>query len=293
MSQHFQHFLRKWYLTPRGQMLFKQESRLVDDAICNLFGYYLVQLGCSASCSWVERSRVSNKIILDAHLDAELVSRWRAELSQSSQKKSMVYWAKTDLNYLPLRKDSVDVMLLPHTLETVRDPYYLLRQVDTHLVAEGHVVLTGFNPLACATLKSKLGKEGAHFRDAKLVNSGRVVEWLQVLGYEIEQVTFSTISCFSGTTERETMTGWRLLERTEKLLSRIGFRFGNVYCIVARKRVDSPKMVGATWQKTPWLNPLTKGNQVVSSQTSKKLNQPTPQGQSLDKEGKKEVPCRS
>lgn len=289
MNQGFQQFLQKWYLTPQGQALYKQESRLIESAIGNLFGYYLIQLGCSANHAWIKDSRVSHKLILDGQLDKTLLSKWRAEQSRVDQNRSGIYWVEADLNYLPLRKDSVDVMLLPHTLETVSDPYYLLRQVDLHLVAEGHVVLTGFNPLACATIRSKFCKEGAHFRAAKLVHSSRVVEWLRVLGYEIEQVTFSTISCFSGTTDDSTLTGWRLLERTEKLLSRVGLRFGNVYCIVARKRIDSPKLVGAIWKKTSWLNNLAKGSRVVSNKTSKKVNKSVSQTKS---QIKKEPTCR-
>lgn len=274
MNQGFQQFLQKWYRTPKGQKLFNQESRLVEKAISNLFGYYLVQLGCSENHGWMEFSRVSNKLILDDHIQPETAAKWQQQLSEKSnddQTKTHVHWVKADLDYLPLRKESIDVMVLPHTLETVSDPYYLLRQVDTNLMPEGHIVLTGFNPLACALLKARLSKDGRSFREANLVRSSRVIEWLNVLGYEVEQVRFSTISCFTGTTDRDSISGWRLLERTEQSLSRMGVQFGNVYCIVARKRVDSPKMVGAAWKKTPWLN-IAKGRQVVSNRNSKSIH---------------------
>ena len=268
MNQGFQQFLQTWYQTPRGQTLFKQESLLVDSALTNLFGYYLVQLGCSAVHEWMHSSRVSNKMILDDQIDDKIMAAWLSESQQKVKEKTQFHWVKADLDYLPIQKESADVVVLPHTLETVSDPYYLLRQVDTILVPEGHIVLTGFNPLACGILKTKLSKEGEIFRKVNLARSSRVIEWLNVLGYEIEKVEFSTISCFSGTTTRETLTGWRLLERAEEALSRVGIQFGNVYCIVARKRVDSPKMVGAKWKKAPWLN-LAKGSQVVSNRSTK------------------------
>ncbi|MBN2865838.1 MAG: methyltransferase domain-containing protein [Thiotrichales bacterium] len=274
MNQGFQQFLQKWYQTPKGQKLLNQESRLVEKAISNLFGYYLVQLGGAENHAWMDFSRVSNKLILDDYIDPQTIAEWknkRAQSVQESHKHNDPYWVKAELDYLPFRKDSVDVMVLPHTLETVSDPYYLLRQVDTNLMPEGHIVLTGFNPLACAILKAQLSKDGKSFREANLVRSSRVTEWLKVLGYEIEQVRFSTISCFTGTTDSDSVTGWRLLERTEKSLSRMGVEFGNVYCIVARKRVDSPKLVGAAWKKAPWLN-LAKGNQVVSNRNSKSVH---------------------
>ena len=274
MNQGFQQFLQKWYRTPKGQKLFNQESRLVEKAISNLFGYYLVQLGFSENHDWMEFSRVSNKLILDDHIETETAEKWQQQLSEKSkddQTKTYVHWVKADLDYLPLRKESIDVMVLPHTLETVSDPYYLLRQVDTNLMPEGHIVLTGFNPLACALMKARFSKDGRSFREANLVRSSRVIEWLNVLGYEVEQVRFSTISCFTGTTDRDSISGWRLLERTERSLSRMGVQFGNVYCIVARKRVDSPKMVGFTWKKRPWLS-IAKGSRVISNRNSKSVH---------------------
>ena len=271
MNQGFQQFLQTWYKTPRGQKLFRQESALVEPAIKNLFGYYLVQLGCSAVHEWMHSSRVSNKLILDDTINARVRTIWQSEIDQINASTSSVQWVKADLNYLPLANESTDVVVLPHTLETVSDPYHLLRQVDTVLVPEGHIVLTGFNPLACGVLKSKIGKEGAFFRKANLTRSSRVIEWLTVLGYEIEKVEFSTISCFSGTTDQGSIAGWRLLEKTERLLSRMGMKFGNVYCIVARKHVDAPKWVGAKWKKAPWLG-LAKGNQVVSGRLSSKFH---------------------
>ncbi|MEA3404575.1 MAG: methyltransferase domain-containing protein [Pseudomonadota bacterium] len=269
MNQGFQKFLQTWYQTPKGQLLFKQESQLVKKAITNLFGYYLVQLGCTASHEWLLASRVSNKLVLDDVLDVKMMVNWQLEINKENHEAAPIHWVKTDLDYLPIGTESADVMLLPHTLETVQDPYYLLRQVDTMLVPEGHIVLTGFNPLACGVMKSKLGKDGQLFRNANLVRASRVTEWLTVLGYDIEYVEFSTISCYSGTTSGHSFSGWRLLERIETKLNRMGLQFGNVYCIVARKRVDAPTMVGLTWKKARWLG-LVKGRQVVSNSVSKK-----------------------
>jgi len=271
MNQGFQKFLQSWYQTPKGQLLFQQESQLVKNAISNLFGYYLIQLGCTASHEWLHASRVSNKLVLDDVLDAKMMTNWQWEVAKKQHKVSSIHWVKTDLDYLPIRAESADVMVLPHTLETVQDPYYLLRQVDAMLIPEGHIVLTGFNPLACAVMKSKLGKDGAIFRNANLVRSSRLVEWLTVLGYDIEQVEFSTISCYSGTTSGHSFSGWRLLERIETGLNRMGLKFGNVYCIVARKRVDAPTMVGLNWKKARWLG-VVKGRQVVSNRLSKKIS---------------------
>ncbi|MDG6772803.1 methyltransferase domain-containing protein [Thiomicrorhabdus sp. ZW0627] len=269
MNQGFQRFLKQWYRTSSGHQLYKQEHHLIQRAVTNLFGYFFVQLGCTAEHDWVKYSRVSNKLILDDQLDYDLVKKGCVDESSSQNDKTCVHWVKADLDYLPIAKESADVVMLPHTLETVQDPHYLLRQVDAMLVPEGHLVLTGFNPYACAIVKSRLSKENKMLREANLVRSGRLIEWLEVLGYDIEKVEYSTISCYAGTTKSDSVLGWRILERFEGYLNRIGLQFGNVYCIVARKRVDAPRMVGLSWQRARWLK-FAKPAQVISGRMGAK-----------------------
>ncbi|MDG6778172.1 methyltransferase domain-containing protein [Thiomicrorhabdus sp. zzn3] len=258
VNQGLQQFLRQWYETPPGRLLYQQEKRLLEKGIRQLFGYYLVQLGCPAELDWLQASRVSQKLVLDEVLAGQVYNRQKAVEnnpdSQQDTQNHSVHFALADLDYLPLAKESIDVMLLPHTLESVSDPYYLLRQVDSALVPEGHVVLTGFNPYACGIVKNRLGKQGKSLRQANLVHSRRVIEWLEVLGYEVEEVNFSTISCYADSADDHSFLGWRLLERMETVLNRVGLQFGNVYCIVARKRVDSPRLVGLSWKSQRWFN---------------------------------------
>ena len=49
---------------------------------------------------------------------------------------------------LPLATDSVDALLLPHTLELHDNPHEVLREVARVLIPEGHVVVLGFNPVS-------------------------------------------------------------------------------------------------------------------------------------------------
>ena len=47
---------------------------------------------------------------------------------------------------LPFPAASLDLVLMPHTLEHSPDPHQTLREVERVLVPEGRVVITGFNP---------------------------------------------------------------------------------------------------------------------------------------------------
>lgn len=86
---------------------------------------------------------------------------------------------------LPVARDSVDAVLLPHTLEFATDPYAILREVDRVLAGDGQLVVLGFAPVSLWGARA-LGSRGAFPPGIRRVLSpGRVREWLVLLGYEV------------------------------------------------------------------------------------------------------------
>ncbi len=257
MNQGFQQALSQWALTQNGRAVFEQEKMLLDDAIKNLFGYYCVQLGAPTLESVMSESRIQYKVLV------------ASELTEGGKEfDPHCHFIKADLDYLPIAKDSADVVVLPHTLEVAADPYYLLRQVDAMLRPEGHIVVTGFNPYGCLVMRFRWFKKAPLFREAQLEHLSQIKMWLEVLGYDIQLQRYSTVTCFA---QREQKTRRvALLEWVEKRLSKLGLQFGNVYCLVAKKRVDSPTLVGAKWHMPRWrLMPNKRPVSVARNQRSK------------------------
>jgi SAM-dependent methyltransferase len=60
-----------------------------------------------------------------------------------------------DFDALPFPNQSLDLVLLPHTLELARDPHDTLREVERVLVPEGRVVIVGFNPASLWGLRQQ------------------------------------------------------------------------------------------------------------------------------------------
>ena len=61
---------------------------------------------------------------------------------------------------LSLQSDSVDVMLLPHTLEFAPDPHEVLREAARVLTGEGELVVLGFEPLGAWSLRNAFTRGG-------------------------------------------------------------------------------------------------------------------------------------
>lgn len=245
-TQRFQTFLKSWFKTRVGDALFQQERSLLEKHLAKLFGYYLLQVGQTADQSLLDTSRVKYKVLLD---------------DQRMQTAELQVLA--DLDFLPFKPDSMDVVLMPHTLESVSDPYHLVRQVDTILRAEGSLVITGFNPMGCTILRGRFGSVRKDLKQANLIKMHRVIDWLNVLGYELKVTQHGPISCLTNRKDRLNSRFWLTLERFERWLDKVGIHFGNVYIIVAKKRDVTPKPVGLDWKLANWL-PMRKG-QVATS----------------------------
>lgn len=254
MKHGFQQSLNHWYSTDPGRAILAQEKALVESAIQNLFGYFFVQLGAPSSAHLIASSRIKYKLLIDPFLEYE---------STQALNDPHCHLIRADLDYLPIGREKADVVLLPHTLESAADPYYLLRQVDSMLVPEGHVIITGFNPYGCFIMRHRWFKRDRVFDQAKLETSQRIKEWLQVLGYDIQIQRHSSVTCFA---QRSSEGVIRLVEWFEKGLSSLGLQFGNAYCLVAKKRVDSPTLVGSKWHMPRWMAIPSRG---VASATRK------------------------
>jgi SAM-dependent methyltransferase len=159
-----------------------------------------------------------------------------------------------DGSALPFQANSLDLVVMPHTLELCLDPHATLREVERVLVPEGHVVITGLNPVSLwgwqkrrLALYRRLGlkikeQEGA----GEWIGYWRLRDWLRLLGFEVQ---ISRFGCW-----RAAVQNSRWLARLA-WLDRWGARWwpilGGAYLLVAVKRVPAGRFVGAAWKKTP------------------------------------------
>ncbi|WP_019894067.1 methyltransferase domain-containing protein [Hydrogenovibrio halophilus] len=260
----FQSFLLRWFQLKNNRSLLRQEQILLSQALSHVFGLYLVQLGRICPHSMLEGNRARHHILMDQ------------SLTRNAGQKLM--GIEADIDYLPLKPDSVDAVVLPHTLESVLDPYHLLRQIDQVLIPEGHLIVTGFNPWGCLTLRHRLGEHRQAFGRANLIRAHRLVDWLSLLGYDIEWINYTPVTCFGKPSDKR-VTAWQ--QGLDQGQRKPGQSLGNLYCLHAKKRVSAPTPVGLNWRLTDWLglkrpgpvaaNPSREGYDGARCEQKKKL----------------------
>ncbi|MET0004908.1 MAG: class I SAM-dependent methyltransferase [Candidatus Thiodiazotropha sp.] len=151
---------------------------------------------------------------------------------------------QADSHHLPLASDSVDGVVLPHTLDFTADPHQVLREVERVLIPEGKVLLCGFNPWSQWGLWRLLRLRSAtipwcgHFFSGK-----RIQDWFSLLGFELEEVVYLHF--------RPPVSNSPIMHRLafmERLGKRIYPLFGGVYVILAVKREVTMTPLRSKWR---------------------------------------------
>lgn len=246
MQFHFQQYLNHWYRQPRLRPLIDAQAALLRNGLERAFGYYLVQLGAPWPDSPAAEVKVSTHVLVEAR----------------AHKQPPFETVVADFDQLPFARESVDVAVLPHSLETVSDPYHLLRQVDRMLVLDGYVGICGFNPFSLSNQRlRRVGRDRAVFRSANWIGMHRVVDWLNLLGYEIILAQHTALGWLPDGREGSRWSAWR--ERLEYGLEKTHLHTGRFYCVVAQKRSVPLTPTPLDWKLANWL-PINKGAWVPS-----------------------------
>jgi len=159
--------LQTWWRGSLGAALLAAESELLGEALEDVFGWELLQVGAWGDTrELLACSRTRKQTIVASRIPscADVVGR---------------------PTKLPVTSDSMDAVLLPHTLEFATDPYAIVREVDRVLVGEGHLLVLGFQPWSLWGLRGSASHTGYPPGMRRLLSARRLREWLVLLGYEV------------------------------------------------------------------------------------------------------------
>ena len=232
---------------PVAARLLAWEQAQTDELLADVFGYHAVQLG------WPELQALrTNRMQHRWHAHAEFEgppAPWVPSdhgPSDPSDQLAPDLWL--DSRAWPWQADSLDLVVLPHSLERSADPHACLREVARVLIPEGQVLITGFNPLSWWGLQQSRSlrcSPSLQGQGQSLIAYRRLRDWLRLLGFEVQVSRFG---------------GWTPAWRNERWMQRMGWMesagerwwpiFGGVYLLMATKRVPGGRLLEARqWRK--------------------------------------------
>ncbi|UDF34843.1 UNVERIFIED_ORG: class I SAM-dependent methyltransferase [Shinella sp. XGS7] len=227
--------LAAWLQTPPGRYLLAWEQARLDAAVADLFGFHALQLGLPE---------------LQGLRANRMPQRWLA-LEQAQQPLPEGGPAAAlfcEFEALPFEAASLDLVILPHTLEFAHDPHHCLREVERVLRPEGRVVILGINPASVWGLRQNLGRLVSRLpgagpqlylpRAGDFLGYWRLRDWLRLLSFEVEGAQFGAYA--PPLRSEQWLSRWRWMEG-------LGQRWwpvlGASYCVVATKRVHGMRLV--------------------------------------------------
>ena len=166
---------RGWLDTPLGQHLLAQESQIVESVLDGLFGEQCLQLGL-----WGEpRTFLQFARTQQAACIASPANALKAE-------SPSVYGR---IHRLPVAADSIDVVILPHTLDFSGRPHEILREVHRVLRSDGHLVVLGFKPGGLWGLRRLIPGAGLPPNMHHAISDRQLSDWVKLLDLHIHGLT--------------------------------------------------------------------------------------------------------
>ena len=215
-------------MTPLGDSLVRVEARIVEEALDGIFGEECLQLGIwGDERTFLRYSRTQRTALIAV----ETTENGPSAIGQSHR--------------LPVASDSVDCVLLPHTLDYSDRPHAVLREVHRVLRSDGHLVLLSFRPGGLWGLRRLVPGAGMPPGADHLITDRRVRDWLKLLDMRIHTNLKYFFRWPLPGVKGDASSVWE--ERGRRYWPELSA----CYMLTAQKRISTLTQVRPVWRKKP------------------------------------------
>src|SRR5690554_1842163 len=163
--------LQAWFASPLGRILAQTEKRLLEQHLDRFAGWNLLQVGAFGSDGGILKANTSRQWLLssEAAPDAHCVA---------------------EPERLPFQADTMDLVVLVHSLEFSDNPHRVLREAERVLAPNGHILILTFNAVSLwglAHVMPWIKRRGAPW-NGEYFSARRVRDWLTLLDLKVLEV---------------------------------------------------------------------------------------------------------
>ena len=259
---------------PLGRYMLAWEQTCYDDAVADIFGFHSLQIGLfpleglranrmphrwlaldsvEQHAQWQTLATVNVNSFAQGLQSPQAVRPDAGQVRNVSEDGSQVPAQTAVLlcagQALPFPNDSLDLVLLPHTLELSADPHAVLREVARVLVPEGRVLISGVNPASLWGMHTwsrripGLQKLPPMPDDRSLIGYGRLRDWLKLLDLDLQTASFG---CYRPAMRTDTwLRRWDWMDSLGPTAWPV---LGGLYFVEAVKKVAGVHMLAAPWK---------------------------------------------
>lgn len=222
--------MSEWYHTPLGKVLLQHEKKYYDEEIKKTFGFNLLQLGGDVLEEFWVNTSIPNRIIV--YPESTATAEGNIENKLNGDKHS-VYSVIAEYEELPFLYDSVDVVVISHILEFIKNPHLVLEEAYHVLGSQGKLIVFSFNPRSFLEIwRIFHGNKKDVPWLGRFINASRMRKWLGELGFTI--IKYRTFCFEFPMTKQQTSKHSTVIERVGAFVCPF---LGGISMFVAEKQL--------------------------------------------------------
>jgi SAM-dependent methyltransferase len=241
-----------WLATPLGRRCLSHEQRLVRRVLDRVFGEQMLQVGTwGATDLFLRHARTQRVALLDVSAGTVADTRKPSDTRKGSDTQRMsatgeappTPYIVSALDRIAIATDSIDAILLPHTLECTDSPHAVLREAARVLRPDGCLIVLGFRPTGLWGLRHLMARGGYPTGCRHQIRVGRLHDWLELLSFDVDAaLSYCHTLPFEGVRRFGTWPRERFAKRWLPMLA-------GGYLTVARKRAINLTPIRPAWKR--------------------------------------------
>jgi SAM-dependent methyltransferase len=226
----------------------KLENKRLSRLLINYSGRHLLQLSNHVLSS-LGASPIPHKICISQVMPPSTSSNTRPDCA----------FLQSSYTDLPFASDSINLVILPHTLECDKNAKYILSEAWRVLTPNGHLILLGINPMSLWGLYRLFSYKPPSW-NGYFYTMPTICQWIQHLGGKI-----CHIESFFFRPPLISQPGTWLFDKLfwlEKISPWLFPYLGGIYLIIAQKQIRRFSRLNLVWQFPPVLTNKTLASNV-------------------------------
>ncbi|HSW69821.1 MAG TPA: methyltransferase domain-containing protein [Gammaproteobacteria bacterium] len=217
----------QWLSQALGRHVLEAEKNFLIKSLAAYYGKHAVLVGVPEQNELLKASVTAHQVMLTPLTD----------------KTRNIKTIEGDFDELPLASGSVDLVMLPHSLEYTDNPRQLLAEACRIVKPEGHIIIAGFNPLSFWGLKKTLTRNKKSPWNNNFIQSATVKKWLNLADFELVKHDFIW--------HKPPSCGPSLFLKLFDGIGRVFLRpTGGIYILIAKAKITSLTPIRLRLQQT-------------------------------------------
>ena len=221
----------RWLSHFLGGELLLAENKLLLNLTEHCYGKHTVLVGVPKQNSLLEKGQIPDRILVTPFVLHD----------------KNIRYVEGDWNELPISTGSVDLVVLPHSLEYVDNPRQVLAEACRIVKPEGSIVIFGFNPHSLWGLQgswNKINSRDAYSGKGNFLSTSTVKQWLALADFELLK---QRSLLFRPPIDQPKI--FQKLKFMEWIGDKCILPFGGVYALMAKAKVIPLTPIRLNWKQ--------------------------------------------